>query len=476
MVTTLKKAPHSFPLTDSGNAELIAELFGGRLRFDHRRSRWLIWNDFKWTEDSCGEVYLMAKEAARARCVSAAALSNDTERIAEVNWAIKSESRYCLEAALNLAKRTVPIADSGNDWDSDPFLLGVCNGVVNLRTGLLRSATPEDRMILHSTVFYDPSAQCPRFEQFLREVFCEEEETIRFLQRAIGYSLTGSVTEQCLFLCHGDGGNGKGTLFETIRHVLGAYAHNLPFSAFERDGRSSISNDLATLVSKRFVTASETNENIKFNEGRMKMLTGGDQITARFLYGEFFHFNPAAKFWLAFNHLPRVTDDSYGFWRRVRLIPFKAKFSGDQRDRDLPSTLLAEASGILAWALRGCLKWQEEGLGIPPAVSEATEAYRVESDPLAEFLKESCEARSDGFVESGALLSHYNTWAAENNERSMTGREIAPRLRAHGFADAREIVLGTRVRGRRGLILKNETRTGFSKGEDTRTDGDTRIQ
>lgn len=326
MITTLRKKPQSFPLTDSGNAELIAELFGDRLRFDHRRNRWLRCKDGKWIEDSNGEVYLMAIEAARARFKSAARMGNDTDRKEGLRWALTSESKYRLHAALELAKRTTPIADSGDNWDSDPLLLGVVNGVVDLQAAELRPSRPEDRITLQARVDYDPVALCPQFEQFLYQVFQGDDELIRFVQKAIGYSLTGEVNEQCLFLCYGQGANGKSTFLETVRSLMGNYAHNLPFSAFELKARSSVPNDIAGIVGKRFVTAVETNENVAFNEGRVKALTGGDQSTARFLYQEHFSFDPTAKFWLAFNHKPRVTDDSHGFWRRVRLIPFLARF------------------------------------------------------------------------------------------------------------------------------------------------------
>ena len=361
-----KRTATSFPTTDSGNAELIAAKFPDSMRFNHRRKRWLIWKDGRWIEDCEGEVFRLAKEAARDRLAAAAKLGNEDHRKEAAAWALASESQYRLKAALELAKHTKPLSDAGDNWDSDTFLLGVNNGVVDLRTGTLRPARPEDRITIYADAAYDPGALCPRFEQFLSEVFLADAELVGYVQRAVGYCLTGAVSEQCLFLCYGEGANGKSTLLETLRDVLGGYAHNLPFSAFELDGRSGISNDMAGLVSKRFVTAVETNEGARLNEGRLKALTGGDRCTARFLYGEYFSFDPTAKFWLAFNHKPRVTDDSNGFWRRVRLIPFTARFSDSNRDKDLPMKLKAEAAGILAWVVRACVLWQRLGLGAAP--------------------------------------------------------------------------------------------------------------
>ena len=465
--------PDSFPLTDSGNAELIATKFSNCLRFDHRRKRWLVWKHERWTEDHDGTVYRMAKEAARDRLKAAANVGDDDKRESLAKWAIQSESEYRLRAALNLAKTTLPISDVGDGWDSDRFLLGVRNGVVDLRTGKLRPARPEDRITIYTDAAYDPAAQCPRFELFLSEVFLGDAELAGYVQRAVGYCLTGAVSEQCLFLCYGEGENGKSALLEAVRDVLGGYAHNLPFSAFELHERSGISNDVAGLVSKRFVTAVETNESVRLNEGRLKALTGGDRCTARFLYAEYFSFDPTAKFWLAFNHKPRVADDSHGFWRRVRLIPFNARFSDGNRDKDLPAKLKAEASGILAWAVRGCMLWQRHGLGLPPAVSEATRVYREESDPLAEFL-EGYEYCPDGVVESAQLRWDYQQWAIANGEKALDSHAFAARLRARGCERVR--VGNKRDRAWRGLKRKDSTLAEFSDSADTRTDADAEIQ
>lgn len=287
-----RRTPASFPRTDSGNAELIAAKYRDYLRFDHRRKIWLVWKDRRWTEDQDGQVCRMAKEAARDRLKGTANIRDDEKRDQLVTWALKSESQYRLRAALELAKTTLPVSDAGDGWDSNPFLLGLRNGVLDLRTGQLRPAQPEDRITIHTPIPFAPKAHCPRFEQFLSEVFLGDSELVGFVQRAVGYCLTGNVSEQCLFLCYGEGANGKSTFLETIRYVFGGYAHNLPFSAFELAARSGIPNDLAGLVGKRLVTAVETSENARFNESRIKALTGGDRCTARFLYGEYFSFDP----------------------------------------------------------------------------------------------------------------------------------------------------------------------------------------
>ncbi len=300
-----------FPLTDAGNAELFAALYGHILRFDHARNRWLIWEEHRWAPDSDGEVRRLAKKAARVRYRTALDIEDLDLRGKTASSAVRSESRQRLDACLALARSEHPIADSGMTWDPDPYLLGVANGVVDLRTGMIRSGHPDDRLTMQVPVQYHVKAECPRWQQFLHQVFQRDGELIGFVQRALGYSLTGSVREQVLFLCYGTGSNGKSVFLDMLRNVLGDYAMNIPFTVLELQQRPSLTNDLASMAGRRLVTSSETNESTRLNEARIKALTGGDPITARFLYSESFTYEPVAKFWLAVNHLPRVRDDSY---------------------------------------------------------------------------------------------------------------------------------------------------------------------
>jgi putative DNA primase/helicase len=430
------KMPLNFAQTDTGNAELFAAVWKNYLRYDHYRQRWLLLTRHWWSEDPSGYVPLAAKKAVRFRLGAATHIDDKKERKAEVSWARKSESRSKREAMLNLAQSECPLADDGKHWDSDPFVLGVGNGVVDLCKGKLREGKPSDRITLHSNIFFDPQAQCPRWIRFLEEIFDADQELVNYVHRAIGYSLTGDTREQCLFLCYGIGANGKSLLLEVLRHTLGSYAYNLPFSAFELNSRSAIPNDVAALDRRRFVTAIETNESIQLNEGRIKALTGCDPVTARFLYREFFTFIPMAKFWLAFNHKPRISDDSPGFWRRIRLIPFLQRFPEGIADKNLMEKLKAEAPGILAWAVRGALIWRAEGLGMPAAVKQVTEDYRKQSDPLEDFLTECCEIRlsPDARVAAGSLWDGYIRWANSNSERQpLDRRAFTQRLEAKGF-------------------------------------------
>jgi putative DNA primase/helicase len=342
-------APRRFARTDAGNAELFASQYADRLRYDHRRGRWLIWSGHRWVDDADAEVVRLAIVAARHRGLSAVSLTDFEERKAETRFAIASENGARIEAMLKIAKAQPSLADKGDQWDAGPWLLGVANGLVDLRTGELRPGDRDDRITMHTDIEFDAGATAPRWEQFLREVFNDDAEMIAFIQQAIGYSLTGDTREQCMFLCHGTGANGKSVFLAILKRLAGRYAFNAPFSSFERQHQSSIPNDLAALVGRRLVTSSETNEGTRLNEARMKALTGCDPITARFLHAEFFTFTPVAKYWLAVNHKPVVGDDSVGFWRRVRLIPFTRQFRGAAADKTLQGALEAELPGILAW-------------------------------------------------------------------------------------------------------------------------------
>jgi putative DNA primase/helicase len=403
--------PFRFPRTDSGNAEVFASLYGHRLRYDHRRNRWLLWDAHWWKQDVDEEVLRLAKQATRLRYGTAPDLFDDPDELkAEAKWAISSESRMRLEAALALAQAEPPIADSGEGWDADPWLLGVANGVVNLRTGALREGRADDRITMHSAVPYDSEARCPRWLAFLREVFGDDDELVDFIWRACAYSLTGLTNEECHFFCWGSGCNGKGTFQRVQRDVMGDYAANTPFSTLEMSSRNSIPNDLAALYGKRLVTASELNEAVRLNEARMKMLAGQDPVTARFLHGEFFTFVPNAKFWLAVNHKPMVNDDSTGFWRKIRLIPFTQCFEG-RADRNLKDALRPEYPGILTWMVDGCLEWQRRGLEPPQSVRAATDQYRAESDPIADFLRDRCATGPELIARAGELYLAYQSWA-----------------------------------------------------------------
>lgn len=420
------RPPADEPLTEAGAAERFARLHGDDVRYDHRRSRWLVWAGHRWVPDADAAVTRIGLDFARAWQREALDIPTPKQREATIRHAIALERRDRLESLLRFAEALRPIADAGDRWDVDPWLLGVPNGVVDLRTGELRPGLRGDRITMSTAVAYDPAATCPRWDRFITEIFGDDLELPHYVQKCVGYSLTGLTTEQVLFFLHGAGSNGKGVLTNTLRHVLGDYGHALAFAAIEHDPRpGAASNELAALLGRRFVVSSETSEGRRLDEGRVKWLTGSDPIRARFLYTESFEFVPAAKFWLAANHKPIVRDDSMGFWRRLRLIPFSQTFPIDQT---LAATLTEEGAGILAWAIRGCLTWQRETLDPPPAVViDATRQYREDSDTLGSFIAEAVDVDPASSVGAAELYQHYRSWADRNG---LTERE---RLTANAF-------------------------------------------
>jgi len=427
MTNKKKTAPQ--PCTDAGNAEWIAALFGDALRYDHKQSRWLIWSKRRrWIEDKANEVRKFAIAAARRRLRAAARLADTNKSKAEIKWAFASEDRYRVDAALDIAKSLPPISDLGDGWDADPWLFGVANGIVDLRTGKLCPATQQDRITKFSPVVFDPNATCPRFEQFVREIFGGDVVLICYVQKAAGYSLTGSVQEQCIFILYGPGANGKTTLVEILLYVMGDYGDDLPISVLEAKRNGSAPGEAVKLPGLRFAKSVEIREGRRLDEARVKALTGGDTISVRPLYHNAFSFRPTHKLWLAVNHKPVITDNSPAMWRRIRLIPFLCTFEGQQADKRLLEKLKAEAPGILNWMIQGCMAWQKEGLEPPPPVQEATREYQEDSDPLSAFVKDRCEA-GDGFeVGRGELYDAYRKWCEDNDQEPLKIGDFKSRM------------------------------------------------
>jgi len=429
---SIEEGVTDFNLTDAGNAEYFTKEYGHALRYDHRRSRWLEWNCHCWKPENDGHVSRLALKATRKRYKDAVMVADLEQRGKIAKWAIGSEQRARLDACMAIAKNLLPIADSGEDWDRDNWLFCLSNGVVDLRTGKLRPGKQADRITMQSDVAYDDKAEAPRWMQFLNEVFNGDSELIDWLQRYLGYCLTGDTREQTVAIPYGNGANGKSKFLAALRHVWGDYGYDAPFSTFELSQRAAIPNDLAALVGKRLVTSSETNEGTRLNEARIKSLTGCDCVTARFLHAEFFTFTPVAKFFLAVNHRPRVQDDSYGFWRRVRLIPFTRQFIGQSDDKNLLDKLIAESSGILNWLIEGCLLWQKQGLDpTPESVQKATAEYQTDSDPLSQFILEQCAINPQAQVKASSLYKNYVNWCVDQGfkeREQMTSNAFGRRM------------------------------------------------
>lgn len=444
-----RPAASSYPRTDLGNSEYFCDLFGDAIRYDQSRRRWLIWQGNRWEPDSLRRADEAAQSAARLRLIEAVHMPSgngkDSSGVIDpatkaredaIHWAIQSEGRFRIESVLALAQKTSRISvQTAQGWDANPWLLGVPNGVVDLRTGAIRPGDQEDRITKHAGVKYNAEARCPRWERFLEEVLDGDSSLMVFMRRAIGYTLTGDLREDCWFGCHGTGSNGKSTLFKVLHAVLGDYSYVAPFSLVERGrGETRRDFDIAYLQNTRFVMASETREGTAWDEERLKRLSGRDPLHAEIKHGAEFEFLPSHKLWFMFNHQPKVRDHSVGFWRRVRMVPFMRSFENDpKRDPTLDGKLNSELEGVLAWAVRACIEWQREGLPTPTAVSEASVRYEADEDPLSEFVQR--HTRSDG---NGFLLSHiysiYKEWCrVEHVDHPLGKNRFSALLESHGF-------------------------------------------
>lgn len=414
--------------TDTGNAELFAAEHAPRLRYVAERRSWINWRDGRWRPDTLGEHERAAKTTAQQLLKRAGAIEDPEQRNRAAKWAANSQSEPRLRAMLARARWEPQITVSAADLDTHPFLLACANGTIDLKTGKLRPSRPADLITRGTDVAYNPDATCPRFERVLVEVFAGDLELVAFMQRLAGYCLTGDTREHILAVLHGAGCNGKTTLIEVLKLLLGDLAVTAAFDTFSRTkGDRGPRNDLARLAGARLVTASESGADRRLDEATVKEITGGDTIAARFLYGEHFEFQPTFKILLSTNHRPAVSGDDDAIWRRLRLIPFEQSFAG-REDHDLSTTLRAELPGILAWAVRGCLDWQRDGLGQAGAVQQATRAYRDDEDTIGTFIADCCQEGENRSVGTTELRTAYTAWCERNGEPALTSKALTQTL------------------------------------------------
>jgi putative DNA primase/helicase len=338
---------------------------------------------------------------------------------------------------VDLARDEPGTPISHTDLDADPWLFNVLNGTLDLRTGELQPHDRGDLITKLAPVTFDPDAECPQWDAFLQRITGGDENLIRFLQRAAGHTLTGDISEQCLFFLHGRGQNGKTTFIETLMTLLGDYAQKAPTQMLIAKP-NAIPNDIARLPGARFVVAAEVEEGRPMAESLVKDLTGGDTLVARFLHQEYFEFRPSHKLWIYGNHRPLIQGTDEGIWRRIHLIPFDVWIPPGERDTRLIEKLRAELSGILNWAVRGCLEWQEHRLGTPEAVHQATSEYRSEMDVLGRFIEERCITQPDAQGRADELYRAYCDWCQANGEDSKTGTAFGRRLKERGFDKRRD--------------------------------------
>ncbi len=421
------------------NAKAFALYFRNQVCYVAGREKWLVRNPTKnkWQWADRGEVMQAAILISEKQIDQAKELLR-TDQNAGTNLmkhAIASQKIQRLEAMIKITSSEEGMNTEIKELDKDPYLLGVENGVVNLKTGLLEIDDPSMFVTKNCSANYSPTASCPLWLGFLNSLFPRDPETIDTLQRLLGYTLTGSNTEEVITICYGHGSNGKSVFNNVITEILGDYVRVAPSSLLvtRRDGDSSPRNDLASLAGARYVTINETQSNDQLNPQIIKSIAGREKISARFLHKEYFEFTPTFKAWLRTNHKPIITDDDDGIWRRLVIIPFKQQFTEDQRDPYLEQKLLAERDGILNWMVQGALKWQKDGLELSQTIRAESQSYRKESDLLGEFLSDWYCDDSEARTEQGLLFNDWRTWCDQNGCKPFSKASFTRRLAERGY-------------------------------------------
>jgi putative DNA primase/helicase len=427
--------------SDDALANIFAQRHREDLRYVAAWNRWLIYEGGSWRFDET----LQAFDLARNICREAA-----TECVNK--WSVKTAlaSAKTVAAVERLAKADRRLAATVNQWDDDPLLLNTPGGVINLRTGESRPARPEDHMTKITAVA--PGGDCPIWKRFLARITNDDPELVNFLQRVIGYSLTGVTTEHALFFCYGTGANGKSVLINTVAEICGGYHKTAPIETFTVSANERHPTDLAGLHGARLVTAVETEEGRRWAEAKIKTLTGGDKISARFMRQDFFEFTPQFKLLIAGNHKPGLKSVDEAIRRRFHLIPFAVKIPDAEQDKGLTEKLKAEWPGILAWMIEGCLAWQRDGLVPPAAVVDATAAYLEAEDAIATWIEESCERNPEAFETRNALFGSWTAWVARTGEATISRNTFLAAIGLRGFIERKR----KGVRGFMGWRVKQE--------------------
>lgn len=427
-----------FHPTDLGNAKRLVSKYGNMIRYCHPRKKWLVWDGTRWQFDQTAEIMRLAKETVKSIYSEVSEIDDSESRKKAGGHAKSSESNHRLNSMISLAESEEGIPILPDQLDRDLWLLNCLNGTIDLKTGKLREHRTEDMITKIIPIEYDENAQCPLWESFLNQILGSNKELIESVQRAIGYSLTGETSEQCIFVLYGTGANGKTTFIKSIMAMLSDYAVSTPTETLMRKLDRGISNDIARLDGPRMVAGVETEEGSRFAEVLIKQITGGDTLTARFLHQEFFDFTPKFKLWVATNHKPLIRGTDHAIWRRIHLIPFAVIIPKEKQDRNLADRLIAELPGILRWSVEGCLYWKQIGLKMPNEVYQATANYRKEMDVLGAFISECC-IESPGFsAQATSLYQAYTAWAQRSGERTITQTEFGRSLSERSFKKEKE--------------------------------------
>ncbi len=445
--------------TDAGNARRLIRDYGASLRWVTTWGSWVIWDGTRWRRDTKGEVVQRAKQVASALWEEAAVGAGPDERKRAGKWAMQSESVQRIEAMIRLARTEPGVPVEATELDTHAWLLNTPSGTVDLRTGTVRSHAREELHTKSTGVTLDRNCPTPRWNAFLAQII-PDVEVRAFVQRAAGYAATGDCGEHVFFLLHGGGQNGKTTFLNVMQAVLGDYADQAAPDLLLAKRHQSHPTEVAELIGKRFVSATEARTGCRLDDALTKRITGGDPLRGRFMRQDFFTFTPTHKLWLAVNALPRVDDPSHAMWRRIKRIPFEVQIPREQRVQNLDRILVEkEGPGILAWVVEGAAAWVAGGLNTPLEVEVATESYRVEEDHVAQFFEDRLVFDINFKAPSAALRSEYEDWAKDagiDERRLVNANVLGERLTERGARPTKLKTAGKQSRGWRGVGIANE--------------------
>lgn len=418
-------------------SEMLVDQHGTDLRYCAPFGGWHRWTGSHWELDVCERARECAKDIARALASEAAAnMDKDTFAAAK-----RAGSARGVSAILDLARSDQRIVFSPDEANRDPWLLNCSNGTLDLRAGELRPHRREDLITRVCGTEYDPAAKAPRFERFLSEVQ-PDPEVRAYLARLCGYAAIGVVREHIIGVFWGPGANGKSVCADAVTHALGGYARSGPSSLIVTSGHQSHPTDVASLVGARLVLVHETGRGAVFDASKVKLLTGGDRLTARHMREDFFEFAPSHTLLMLSNYRPSADASDAALWRRVQLVPFEVVIPPDKRDPLLAETLRAESPGILRWLVAGAREWQLSGLTPPRSVLEQTERYRASEDVIGQFLDERTAKLAALSVRASALYGAYKEWCEQNGQRAVRGNEFAAEVLGRPGIERRERSMG----------------------------------
>ncbi len=441
--------PSPDQITDMRIATFFTKLCEDLLRFWTERKIWLVYDRQRWNADAPGGAFPLFKEALNLLYKKVSEIEDDDKRVPLFSQLIKLESHRRQKTVLEAAAVIPDIIIASHLLDSDPMLLNCSNGTLNLQTGDLQPHNPKDFITKFVDIEYLSDAECPVFLRFLERIMGGNAALIDYLQRYAGYCLTGSTSEQILVFFYGTGANGKTTLANVIEMLLGDFASTAASTLLMHRDNNSATNDLAALRGSRLVKVSEFDDGERLAEATVKSLTGGDRIACRYLYGEYFEYTPQYKILLLGNYKPNIRGRDHGIWRRIHMVPFNITIPESERDPKLMEKLSAELPGVLTWAVKGCLDWQEKGLCPPNEVKEEVNAYRQAEDVFIQWLDDCCIKDGGRSASASALLQSFNDYS---DWEKISSKKLGQLLGEAGFIKDKS---GTIVW--RGVCLKDNS-------------------